>query len=122
MDPILTPAPQGKRRIGLAARLLIGALVLFAFVGAGFWLSRSHESPTGPAAKAGAETYYCPMHPHYKSDKPGTCPICSMKLVPLDAAGAGASPPDAEGSAPSGLAIPSSPPAGTPGAPARIRR
>lgn len=28
-------------------------------------------------------TYYCPMHPDYKSDKPGNCPICSMKLVPL---------------------------------------
>lgn len=25
--------------------------------------------------------YYCPMHPTYTSDKPGDCPICSMKYV-----------------------------------------
>ncbi len=27
------------------------------------------------------ESYYCPMHPQYTSDRPGTCPICQMKLV-----------------------------------------
>ncbi|ALO25643.1 efflux RND transporter periplasmic adaptor subunit [Leptospira borgpetersenii] len=26
--------------------------------------------------------YYCPMHPTYSSDRPGTCPICNMDLVP----------------------------------------
>lgn len=25
--------------------------------------------------------YYCPMHPGFTSDKPGTCPICGMNLV-----------------------------------------
>jgi len=28
--------------------------------------------------------YTCPMHPTYVSDKPGDCPICGMKLVPLE--------------------------------------
>ena len=28
--------------------------------------------------------YHCPMHPSYISDKPGDCPICGMKLVPLE--------------------------------------
>ncbi|PJZ78745.1 efflux RND transporter periplasmic adaptor subunit [Leptospira neocaledonica] len=27
------------------------------------------------------DIYYCPMHPHYTSDRPGTCPICNMDLV-----------------------------------------
>jgi len=27
-------------------------------------------------------TYVCPMHPEITSDKPGTCPICGMDLVP----------------------------------------
>ncbi|WP_210416341.1 efflux RND transporter periplasmic adaptor subunit [Leptospira idonii] len=27
------------------------------------------------------DTYYCPMHPNYTSDRPGTCPICNMDLV-----------------------------------------
>ena len=27
--------------------------------------------------------YHCPMHPDYFADKPGTCPICGMRLVPV---------------------------------------
>ena len=27
------------------------------------------------------DQYYCPMHPQIQRDKPGTCPICYMKLV-----------------------------------------
>lgn len=26
-------------------------------------------------------TYYCPMHPDYTSNRPGSCPICGMDLV-----------------------------------------
>jgi membrane fusion protein, copper/silver efflux system len=32
-----------------------------------------------------AKTYQCPMHPEIIRDKPGDCPICGMKLVPMDA-------------------------------------
>ncbi len=37
-------------------------------------------------SKTGAPTvqYHCPMHPTYISDKPGDCPICGMRLVPID--------------------------------------
>ncbi len=27
--------------------------------------------------------WHCPMHPDYISDKPGSCPICGMTLVPI---------------------------------------
>ncbi len=27
--------------------------------------------------------YTCPMHPHIHEDRPGNCPICQMKLVPV---------------------------------------
>lgn len=27
------------------------------------------------------DVYYCPMHPTYTSDRPGTCPICNMDLI-----------------------------------------
>ncbi len=37
---------------------------------------QQHSGMTGQK-----EIWYCPMHPHYTSDKPGTCPICFMKLV-----------------------------------------
>ena len=29
------------------------------------------------------QKYHCPMHTNYISDKPGNCPICGMKLVPM---------------------------------------
>jgi hypothetical protein len=51
----------------------------------------SLRSLFGPA-EASAETltktdthaiYTCPMHPQVKSDKPGSCPVCGMNLVPM---------------------------------------
>ncbi len=30
-----------------------------------------------------AARYHCPMHPTIVSDRPGSCPICSMDLVPI---------------------------------------
>lgn len=40
-----------------------------------------------PAAIGAPEgqKYTCPMHPHYIADEPGTCPICGMDLVPVEA-------------------------------------
>ena len=35
-------------------------------------------------SREAALTYYCPMHPDYRADKPGDCPICGMRLVLLD--------------------------------------
>jgi Cu(I)/Ag(I) efflux system membrane fusion protein len=36
------------------------------------------------ADTAAATKYQCPMHPQIIRDKPGECPICGMKLVPID--------------------------------------
>ncbi|MBZ4415313.1 heavy metal-binding domain-containing protein [Myxococcus sp. RHSTA-1-4] len=43
-----------------------------------------HGSASQPPARdAGTATVYtCPMHPEVRSETPGTCPICGMKLVP----------------------------------------
>jgi RND family efflux transporter MFP subunit len=35
-------------------------------------------------ASVKATQYHCPMHPSIISDKPGNCPVCGMKLVPMD--------------------------------------
>ena len=36
------------------------------------------------AAEMGVVSYYtCPMHPKYTSDRPGDCPSCGMRLVPV---------------------------------------
>jgi multidrug efflux pump subunit AcrA (membrane-fusion protein) len=39
--------------------------------------------------KADATPYNCPMHPTYVSDRPGDCPICGMRLVPVKPAQSG---------------------------------
>lgn len=36
---------------------------------------------TANQAQSAQDIYYCPMHPDYRSNKPGTCPICNMDLV-----------------------------------------
>lgn len=58
----------------------------------GFWIMansifaqhENHQSSPAHKAKAGEIMYHCPMHPNYISDKPGDCPICGMKLVPIE--------------------------------------
>lgn len=73
-----------------ATKVLVFALLL-AGVGVGaFYLGRGTAGPSGSAAAA-AVKYHCPMHPTYVSNRPGTCPICGMDLVPVkdDKAAAG---------------------------------
>ena len=61
--------------------LIVLVLMAAAFVG-GYGYGRWY-GPKGAAEKAAEvkKGYYCPMHPSYRSDKPGNCPICGMKLV-----------------------------------------
>jgi multidrug efflux pump subunit AcrA (membrane-fusion protein) len=65
---------MNKKRISL---LLI---ILVVFATGGFLLIRSEKDKASNHADA-KDAYYCPMHKEYVSDKPGNCPICSMKLV-----------------------------------------
>ncbi|MBX3744206.1 MAG: efflux RND transporter periplasmic adaptor subunit [Verrucomicrobiae bacterium] len=62
--------------------LILAAVVTFAFgavlTGCGD-PSGGHEQ----SGAAGKQKYHCPMHPTYVSDRPGDCPICNMKLVPI---------------------------------------
>lgn len=44
---------------------------------------------TKKTADKGAQTYTCPMHPQIVQQGPGTCPICGMDLVPVNATGKG---------------------------------
>ena len=46
---------------------------------AGGFLLSFFASSSSPKA-----VYYCPMHPSYRSDRPGTCPICNMNLEKLE--------------------------------------
>lgn len=62
--------------------LLVIALAAFGYFGL-IRRQPRHETTTRQMADA-KDVYYCPMHTTYRSDKPGNCPICSMKLVKLE--------------------------------------
>jgi multidrug efflux pump subunit AcrA (membrane-fusion protein) len=42
----------------------------------------SRNAPPSADAPPGQTVYVCPMHPHVRSDRPGTCPECKMDLEP----------------------------------------
>ena len=89
------PTPERPRRRWMLVAI---AVVLGAAV-AGFLLLR--DSPTGKKAEESASAeraqaeWFCPMHPHVVSEKPGLCPICRMELVKREKAPAAGSAPQA---------------------------
>ncbi|HLD87701.1 MAG TPA: heavy metal-binding domain-containing protein [Candidatus Omnitrophota bacterium] len=58
---------------------IIVSILILAALGGGWLLLQGHKAASSQAAAK--EIWYCPMHPHYTSDRPGDCPICGMKLV-----------------------------------------
>ena len=66
---------SGIIAVALGGVLAGGALTLVATRGGA---GTSVKEATGTAR------YRCPMHTTYTSDKPGDCPICKMKLVPIE--------------------------------------
>lgn len=63
-----------------AIKFLFFTLIALTVFGAGYLYRQVTERPHQTAAVE-KHDYYCPMHPHIHSDKPGTCPICGMNLV-----------------------------------------
>jgi hypothetical protein len=69
---------------------LILATVIAVLLAGGYGL-RTLVVRRGDASRAASAVgYHCPMHPTFHSDKPGSCPICSMTLVPDEPATGGA--------------------------------
>jgi membrane fusion protein, copper/silver efflux system len=68
----------------------IGLLVVIAAAFAGGYVYKAIKGgPSGAAGKSERKVLYWvdPMHPAYKSDKPGIAPDCGMKLEPVYADG-----------------------------------
>lgn len=65
-----------KKNIILAVLLVFGVGGTLLFSGCG---RNDDGSAAGKIAR-----FHCPMHPAVVSDKPGDCPICGMKLVPIE--------------------------------------
>ena len=70
-----------------SARILLWSLLVIGLAGAGVATVLSLRAGN---SQAEAVQYHCPMHPTYISEKPGDCPICGMRLVPIEPAQAGA--------------------------------
>lgn len=68
-------------------RAFVWPVVGLCALAGGVFLTSACRGREQGQAEGAAQTvrYHCVMHPHYVSDKPGDCPICGMKLVPLEA-------------------------------------
>jgi multidrug efflux pump subunit AcrA (membrane-fusion protein) len=78
----------------MRARNLFATVLVAAAAAAGAYVARPHldrwRSTPAEQAPEAAGTYQCSMHPQIVSDRPGTCPICQMKLQRVDTPGAAA--------------------------------
>ena len=71
-------------------RKVFGAISLLLAVGLGFSLARNRNQGKSSSGNARRVLYYVdPMHPSYKSDRPGIAPDCGMQLAPVYADGPG---------------------------------
>jgi Cu(I)/Ag(I) efflux system membrane fusion protein len=80
----------------------LSALIAVAGISilAGYWLGRTGGSASVEASRKPLY-YHDPMHPSYRSDKPGIAPDCGMALEPVYAEGASpGTPAAAPGSVP----------------------
>lgn len=73
---------------GAAALALAAGLAVVPYA-----LSRGRAAASSEGNAKGKPRYHCPMHPTYTSDRPGDCPICNMRLVPIPEAAAPAPSP-----------------------------
>lgn len=79
-------------------RKILYCLSLVAVVAAGFAFGHLRHKETSAVAAHRILYYVDPMHPAYRSDKPGTAPDCGMDLVPVYAQDAAKSLPSDESS------------------------
>jgi membrane fusion protein, copper/silver efflux system len=81
----MIPLERTNLRRGWALVQLASGLLLIGTLAAGV-LAAGCGRNTGDGGTAGhrQRQYHCPMHPTYVADRPGDCPICGMKLVPVE--------------------------------------
>lgn len=66
------------------AKVLIGIVLATGIFFAGYLANRRPALPVPSNPARQAVSYTCPMHPQYRSDRAGDCPICGMRLTRAD--------------------------------------
>ncbi len=87
------------------ALFVIGALAIAAGLGWQFGRQQHAHSDAAATSERKVLFYQSPMHPWIKSDKPGNCTICGMKLVPVFEGDADASAGDAVKLGPQSISV-----------------
>jgi membrane fusion protein, copper/silver efflux system len=82
------------RILPITLGILIIAILSFAL-----GIYYGERTGSAPSTTKQAVQYTCPMHPQYRSNRPGDCPSCGMRLVPMNASGNGAEASKQEGAA-----------------------
>jgi len=77
-------------------RAALIAMALIAMGAIGFGIGRMGGGGE-QAATAEEQLWTCPMHPDYITDRPGSCPICGMDLVPMERGGETAAGGESDG-------------------------
>jgi RND family efflux transporter MFP subunit len=70
-------------------KLISIILLLAAMFGGTVWLAGCSERSEAAAATGKKQLYTCGMHPQVIQDHPGNCPICGMKLTPVQSTTSG---------------------------------
>ncbi|MDO8662954.1 MAG: efflux RND transporter periplasmic adaptor subunit [Candidatus Omnitrophota bacterium] len=73
---------MNKKKMFLMIVMIVAVLALILLV----FIFKGNRSPgylaiEGKNESADKAVYYCPMHPDFTADKPGSCAICGMSLV-----------------------------------------
>ena len=93
---------QREKGMSQMRRISLVALVVAA-IAVSYGLGRHHsQPPTGSTAGRQVLYYVDPMHPAYKSDKPGVAPDCGMELEPVYAEDGNRPPSPAAAQLPAG--------------------
>lgn len=74
------------------AKVFLNLFLAVGIFAAGYMANRQPGSAVSSASGRQPLYYHCPMHPQFKSDRPGDAPCCGMRMEPVyagDESGAG---------------------------------
>jgi Cu(I)/Ag(I) efflux system membrane fusion protein len=79
------PAEDEAPPSGVAAMSIVrwALVALMAIITVGTWVYAS--VPREHTVTAGTQRFHCPMHPAVVQDRTGSCPICGMDLIAVEA-------------------------------------